>query len=254
MSSVTAMQRHISELVFNLSNHVTTKQQKLNTWKLLQCWELLLSEKVLDSQSSLLLSKNGYTYKELGFIFFFALRINRIDNTDNSNMTQTITTYIVYLYLFVKWCWVQSLWKDLWNKYRIDHWLLYIQYISYILYIYTWNLTVYMLVYRFVQVRSPYESDLDVCSVVYSPNTFLFIRFFKPTVGGKLHSLVKVDPFLCELARSVLWVLIRLILHHLNTFSTFTLFMTVFADHIQLADPVLKNKGGPKRKRRLYQI
>lgn len=151
MSSVTAMQRQISELVFNLSNHVTTKQQELNTWKLLQCWELLLSEKVLDSQSSLLLSKNGYPYKELGSIFFFALRINRIDNTDNSNMTQTITTYIVYLYLFVKWCWVQSLWKNLWNKYRIDHWLLYIQYISYILYIYTWNLTVYMLVYRFVQ-------------------------------------------------------------------------------------------------------
>lgn len=56
------------------------------------------------------------------------------------------------------------------------------------------------------------------------------------------HSLVEVDPFLGELSRSVHGVLIGLVLDHLHPFAAVTLFMTVFADHIKLANPVLEDK------------
>lgn len=56
------------------------------------------------------------------------------------------------------------------------------------------------------------------------------------------HSLVEVDSFLSELACSMLRVLVWLILDHLHPFSTFTLFMTVFTDHVQLANSVLKDR------------
>lgn len=68
---------------------------------------------------------------------------------------------------------------------------------------------------------------------------FLFISLNWAYVTG--HSLVEVDSFLCELAWSVLGVLIRLVLDYLHTFPTFTLLMTVFTDHVQLANPVLKD-------------
>lgn len=76
--------------------------------------------------------------------------------------------------------------------------------------------------------------------------------FFGPLFAT--HSLVKVDAFLCELARSMLRVFIGLILHHLHTFSTLTLLMTVFADHIQLANPILKHQRGDKKKEALIRF
>lgn len=57
-----------------------------------------------------------------------------------------------------------------------------------------------------------------------------------------MHSLVEVDSFLSELSWSVLGILIRLVLDHLHPFSTLTLLMTMFADHIELTNPVLKDK------------
>lgn len=69
--------------------------------------------------------------------------------------------------------------------------------------------------------------------------------YFDTVVGNiakTRHSLIEVDSFLCELARSMLRILVGLVLHHLHTFSTFTLLMTVFTDHVQLTNPVLKDK------------
>lgn len=68
------------------------------------------------------------------------------------------------------------------------------------------------------------------------------------------HSLVEVDSFLSELAWSVLWILIRLILDHLHPLPTFTLFMTVFTDHIQLADPVLKDRQETNKQTEMFDI
>lgn len=59
---------------------------------------------------------------------------------------------------------------------------------------------------------------------------------------SEINSLIEINSFLGELAWSVFGVFIWLILHHLYAFSAFALFMTVFADHIQLADPVLKEQ------------
>lgn len=56
------------------------------------------------------------------------------------------------------------------------------------------------------------------------------------------HSLVEVDSFLGELSRSVLRIFVRLILDHLHPLPTFTLFVAVFADHVELTDPVLKDQ------------
>lgn len=61
-------------------------------------------------------------------------------------------------------------------------------------------------------------------------------------VAGKKHSLVEVDSFLGELSWSVHGILIWLILDHLDPFPTLTLLMTMFADHIELTNPVLKDK------------
>lgn len=65
-------------------------------------------------------------------------------------------------------------------------------------------------------------------------------------MASRRHSLVEVDSFLSELACSVLRVLVGLILDHLHPLPTFTLFMTVFADHIQLADSVLEDRQETK--------
>lgn len=65
------------------------------------------------------------------------------------------------------------------------------------------------------------------------------------------HSLVEVDSFLGELAWSMLGVLIWLILDHLHSLPAFTLFMTVFTDHIQLADSVLKDRQDTNKQRSL---
>lgn len=54
-----------------------------------------------------------------------------------------------------------------------------------------------------------------------------------------MDSLVEVDAFLSELSCSVHGILVRLVLDHLHPFAALALLMTVFADHVQLADPVL---------------
>lgn len=56
----------------------------------------------------------------------------------------------------------------------------------------------------------------------------------------RIDSLVEVDAFLGELSRSVHGVLVRLVLDHLHAFAALALLMTVFADHVKLADPVLE--------------
>lgn len=56
------------------------------------------------------------------------------------------------------------------------------------------------------------------------------------------NSLVEVDSFLGELSRAVLRIFVRLILDHLHALPTFTLFVAVFADHVELTDPVLKGQ------------
>lgn len=58
--------------------------------------------------------------------------------------------------------------------------------------------------------------------------------------GKRIDSLVEVDAFLGELSRSVHGVLVRLVLDHLHPFAALALLMTVFADHVKLADPVLQ--------------
>lgn len=58
------------------------------------------------------------------------------------------------------------------------------------------------------------------------------------------NSLVEVDSFLGELSRAVLRIFVRLILDHLHALPTFTLFVAVFADHVELTDPVLKGQEG----------
>ena len=49
----------------------------------------------------------------------------------------------------------------------------------------------------------------------------------------------EVYALLRQLSRAVLWVYLRLILHHLHPLPSVTLLTAVLADHIQLADPVL---------------
>lgn len=56
------------------------------------------------------------------------------------------------------------------------------------------------------------------------------------------HWPVEVDSFLCELPLAVLRVFIRFILDHLHPFSSITLLMAVFTDHVQLPNPVLEDK------------
>lgn len=56
------------------------------------------------------------------------------------------------------------------------------------------------------------------------------------------HPLVEVDSFLSELSRSVLGILVRLVLDHLHALAAFALLVAVFADHVELTDPVLKDK------------
>lgn len=56
------------------------------------------------------------------------------------------------------------------------------------------------------------------------------------------NSLVEVDPLLGELSRAVLRIVVRLILDHLHALPTLALFVAVFADHVELTDPVLKGQ------------
>ena len=50
----------------------------------------------------------------------------------------------------------------------------------------------------------------------------------------------KVNSFLCELSLAMFRVFARLVFHHLNPFTLLALFMTVFGNHIKLADSVLQ--------------
>lgn len=59
---------------------------------------------------------------------------------------------------------------------------------------------------------------------------------------SRFDSLVEVDAFLRELSCSVHGILVRLVLDHLHPFAALALLMTVFADHVQLADPVLEEE------------
>lgn len=56
------------------------------------------------------------------------------------------------------------------------------------------------------------------------------------------YPLVEIDTFLCELARTVCGVLKRLVLYHLHTLASIALLVAVFADHVQLPNPVLETK------------
>lgn len=58
----------------------------------------------------------------------------------------------------------------------------------------------------------------------------------------QVDSLVEVDAFLSELSCSVHGVLVRLVLDHLHPFAALALLMTVFADHVKLADPILQEE------------
>lgn len=53
---------------------------------------------------------------------------------------------------------------------------------------------------------------------------------------------VEVDSFLCELALAMNWVFKRLVLNNFYPFPSIALLMAVFADHVQLSDPVLEDK------------
>lgn len=57
------------------------------------------------------------------------------------------------------------------------------------------------------------------------------------------YSLVEIDTFLCELASAICGVLKRLVLHHLHPLASLALLVAVFADHVQLPDPVLETKA-----------
>ncbi len=50
---------------------------------------------------------------------------------------------------------------------------------------------------------------------------------------------MNVDPLLCELSFSVLWVLVRLVLQHLDALPVLGLLGAVLGDHVQLPDVVL---------------
>lgn len=56
------------------------------------------------------------------------------------------------------------------------------------------------------------------------------------------YPLVEIDAFLCELASTVCGVHKRLILHHLHALASLALLVAVFADHVQLPNPVLETK------------
>lgn len=62
------------------------------------------------------------------------------------------------------------------------------------------------------------------------------------------HSLVEVDSFLGELSRSVLGIIVGLVLDHLHALPPFALLVAVFADHVELTDPVLKDKERKTRR------
>lgn len=68
-----------------------------------------------------------------------------------------------------------------------------------------------------------------------------------PWEERRIDSLVEVDAFLSELSRSVHGVLVRLVLDHLHAFAALALLMTVFADHVKLADPVLEEERTNKQ-------
>ena len=52
--------------------------------------------------------------------------------------------------------------------------------------------------------------------------------------------LGEMYPFLRELSFSMLWVLTGFIFDNLHPFSSITLFMTVFGNHVQLTDTILQ--------------
>lgn len=58
-----------------------------------------------------------------------------------------------------------------------------------------------------------------------------------------LHSPVEVDSLLCELSRAMSGVFKWLILDDLHSFAPIALLVAVLADHVQLSDPVLQEKG-----------
>lgn len=60
--------------------------------------------------------------------------------------------------------------------------------------------------------------------------------------AGCHDSPVEIHPFLGELPVAMVRVLKRLILDDLHPFSPVTLFMAVFADHVQLSNFVLQNR------------
>lgn len=66
-------------------------------------------------------------------------------------------------------------------------------------------------------------------------------------VQKQMDSLVEVDAFLGELSRSVHGVLVGLVLDHLHPFAALALLMTVLADHVKLADPVLEEEQTNKQ-------
>lgn len=69
---------------------------------------------------------------------------------------------------------------------------------------------------------------------VYKGKTFSWMQ--------NRNSLVEVDSFLGELSRAVLRIFVGLILDHLHALPTLTLFVAVFADHVELTDAVLKGQ------------
>lgn len=104
--------------------------------------------------------------------------------------------------------------------------------------------------WRFCGECQRHVSPLVVYKEYSSWESFFGIKLKIWHMARGRHSLVEVDSFLGELAWSVLGVLIRLILDHLHPLPTFTLFMAVFTDHIQLADPVLKNRQETNKQRK----
>lgn len=62
-----------------------------------------------------------------------------------------------------------------------------------------------------------------------------------------VHQPVEVESFLCELSLAVLRVFIWFVLDHLHPFSSIALLVTVFTDHVQLANPVLEERKKKKK-------
>lgn len=73
------------------------------------------------------------------------------------------------------------------------------------------------------------------------PHSVLGCHIYKGRNRNR-NSLVEVDSFLGELSRAVLRVFVGLVLDHLHALPTLTLLVAVFADHVELTDPVLKGQ------------